>query len=88
VPMTVHAVAGLRATLAVQSAVARHVLVLPIQAVAGSAQQGEVNYVAPDGSVHIRSVALGITDGAVVEIKVGLKAGDRVLTNAPHLGAQ
>ena len=60
---------------------------LPIEAVAGTAQRGEVSYLARDGSVHLRAIRLGIMDGAVVEIKSGLREGDRVLATAPHLGA-
>lgn len=88
VPMRIRAIAGLRAMIALQSAVRQDVLVLPLQAVAGTFQQGEVNYVKPDGSVEVKPVELGITDGAVVEITRGLREGDRVLTVAPHLGGQ
>ncbi|TML57188.1 MAG: hypothetical protein E6G22_15995 [Actinobacteria bacterium] len=85
VPMTIHAVQGLRALVAVASAERHHVPTLPVSAVAGSAQTGEVSLVDGDGSIHVRNVALGITDGSVVEIKRGLRVGQRVLAQPPQL---
>jgi biotin carboxyl carrier protein len=85
VPLTIHAVQGLRALVAVRSAERHHVLTLPVSVVAGSAQSGEVSVVDKDGSIHVRNVTLGITDGSIVEIKHGLRAGERVLTQPPQL---
>jgi hypothetical protein len=83
VPRSVYAVTGLRAFVAVRSAVARNVLTLPIGAVAGTAERGAVWLIDKHGRAHEHSVRLGVTDGAVVEIKSGLRVGDRVGAVAP-----
>ena len=51
---------------------ATNVLVLPVEAVAGSQGKGKVDVVMPDGQRQTRDVVLGLTDGKVIEIKSGL----------------
>jgi membrane fusion protein, macrolide-specific efflux system len=84
-PVTVRAVSGVRATVVVESARATNVLTLPVESVSGTADAGEVDIVAADGSSTRRAVRLGITDGIVVEITSGLDDGDRVTKRAPLL---
>jgi hypothetical protein len=83
VPKSVYAVSGLRAFVAVRSAIARNVLILPVGAVAGTVERGAVWLIDDHGVAHQRAVRLGVTDGAVVEIRGGLRLGDRVGAVAP-----
>jgi hypothetical protein len=77
--------AGMTAILAVTTARALNVLVLPVQAVAGSSQNGKVRLVLANGATEDREVSLGITDGSLIEIKTGLKEGDVVQVPGPFL---
>ncbi|WP_346148868.1 hypothetical protein, partial [Kitasatospora cinereorecta] len=88
VPADVRVFDGLTGTVAVRSAEATGVLLLPKAAVAGSAQRGEVTVVAPDGARQVREVGLGISDGSRVEITSGLAEHDRVTGTAPALTAR
>jgi hypothetical protein len=83
VPRGVYAVSGLRAFVAIRSAIARNVLTLPVGSVAGTAERGAVWLIDKHGDAHEHDVRLGVTDGAVVEIKSGLRLGDRVGAVAP-----
>jgi hypothetical protein len=85
VPADLTVFAGMPAVMAVTTAVATDVLVLPIEAVAGSSQQGQVWLVDGAGQRRLRDVALGITDGAEIEIRSGLTEGDTVLLPGPDL---
>jgi hypothetical protein len=71
--------------MAVATGEAHGVLALPVEAVAGSSQSGRVTLVRADGSTETLDVQLGITDGVRIEIKSGLKAGDRVAIPGPFL---
>jgi macrolide-specific efflux system membrane fusion protein len=83
IPASVFAVAGLRAFVAIRSAMARDVLTLPVSAVAGSAQMGSVWVIDGHGRAHLQNVGLGVTDGSVVQITSGLRLGERVSATAP-----
>lgn len=85
IPLSVRAFAGLAGTVAVSSRQARQVLALPVTAVSGTVQAGEVAVVAPDGRVTVQPVVLGVTDGSYVEIADGLAEGTKVLASAPPL---
>jgi hypothetical protein len=79
--------AGMEAILAATTAHAKDVLVLPVQAVAGSSQTGKVRLVLSNGTTEDRDVSLGITDGSHIEIKSGVKQGDVVQVPGPFLGS-
>lgn len=85
VPESVKLVPGLSGRLAIRSVRVKGALVLPVQAVAGSADRGLVTLIAAGGTRSQRRVVLGATDGAYVEIKSGLEEGDRVTLRAPHV---
>ncbi len=75
--------AGMAATVVVDAGVAEDVLVVPVTAVQGSVQRGNVWVVGPDGAQEERAVVLGLTDGDQVEVREGLAEGDSVLAFVP-----
>ncbi len=83
VPAGVTVFAGMGATVRVQAGTAEDVLVVPITAVQGSVQNGNVWVVADDGTEEQRAVTLGLNDGEQVEIRDGLAEGEQVLQFVP-----
>ncbi|MDT0166873.1 secretion protein HlyD [Actinotalea sp. AC32] len=83
VPPDVTAFAGLGADLSIANGTAEGALVVPVTAVRGSYQNGDVWVVGDDGAAQERRVALGLTDGTVVQVTEGLAEGDTVLEFAP-----
>jgi hypothetical protein len=84
VPTGVVAFAGLGADIEVVNGTAQDAVVVPVTAVQGSVQTGNVWVVtntAPEG--EMRAVTLGLTDGEVVQVTDGLAAGDTVLQFIP-----
>ncbi|WP_432832334.1 efflux RND transporter periplasmic adaptor subunit [Dactylosporangium sp. CA-092794] len=78
---------GAAATVEVVTAKAAGVLVLPVEAVAGSQGKGQVEVIKADQTREIREVTLGLTDGKVIEIKSGLTEGETVAVPGPNLPA-
>jgi len=87
IPMTIFAVPGLRAYLAIRSASAVGVPALPTAAVAGASQVGAVWLIGPGGRSSLRRIGLGISNGAMIQVTSGLKVGDRVRAVAPDEGS-
>ena len=87
VPAEVTVFPGLAASLVIAGGIAENVLVVPITAVEGSAQTGNVYFVLPDGSTEVRPVTLGLNDGVNVEVKEGLAEGDLILQFVPGAAA-
>jgi len=87
VPDGVRAFAGVRVELAVTTAIAENALLVPVEAVEGTADSGVVTVVQPDGTQVRRSVTLGITDGVRVQVLSGLTDIDRIL-EFPSLGGK
>ncbi|TYP90597.1 efflux RND transporter periplasmic adaptor subunit [Blastococcus xanthinilyticus] len=83
VPAGVTVFAGMGTTVAVSAGIAENVLVVPITAVQGSVQQGNVWVIGESGAEEQRSVVLGLTDGEQVEVREGLAEGDQVLQFVP-----
>jgi membrane fusion protein (multidrug efflux system) len=83
VPAGVTVFSGMAATMRIEAGVAENVLVVPITAVQGSVQKGNVWVVGADGGQEERSVTLGLTDGEQVEVREGLSEGDQVLQFVP-----
>lgn len=77
---------GLEAKVGLNTGSRTDVLELPLQAVSGRADQGEVSRVNPDGTHETVTVGLGITDGVYIEIVSGLELGDTVLSYPPGIG--
>jgi hypothetical protein len=78
---------GAAVTLEMVTAEAKDVLVLPIEAVAGTQGAGKVDVVGADRVRKTVSVTLGLTDGKVVQIKKGLKGDETVAIPGPNLPA-
>lgn len=75
--------AGMAADVAVQAGTATDVLTLPITAVQGSVQAGNVWVVGEDGTPVETPVTLGLTDGLLIEVTGGLTEGQLVLEFVP-----
>ena len=83
VPAGTTVFAGMGATMRVQAGLAEDVLVVPVTAVQGSVQQGNVWVVGDDGAHEERAVTLGLTDGEQMEVREGLAEGEQVLQFVP-----
>ncbi|WP_454049574.1 secretion protein HlyD [Cellulomonas sp. Marseille-Q8402] len=83
VPAEVTAFAGLGADIEIVNGTADGALLVPVTAVQGSVQNGNVWVVAADGSTEQRAIGLGLTDGQQVQVTSGLAEGDTVLEYAP-----
>ncbi|WP_432981064.1 efflux RND transporter periplasmic adaptor subunit [Dactylosporangium sp. CA-233914] len=84
-PADVKLINGAAATVEIVTAKAAGVLVLPVEAVAGSQGKGKVEVIKADQSREIREVTLGLTDGKVIEIKTGLSEDETVAVPGPSL---
>ncbi|WP_324273310.1 hypothetical protein [Blastococcus brunescens] len=83
VPAGVTVFAGMGATVRVQAGTAEDVLVVPVTAVQGTVQSGNVWVLADDGTEEQRPVTLGLTDGDQIEVREGLTEGEQVLQFVP-----
>jgi membrane fusion protein (multidrug efflux system) len=83
VPAGVTVFPGMGATVRIEAGVASDVLVVPVTAVQGSVQQGNVWVLGADGAQEERAVTLGLTDGEMVEVREGLTEGEQVLRFVP-----
>ncbi|MFC8680989.1 efflux RND transporter periplasmic adaptor subunit [Microbacterium ureisolvens] len=79
--------AGLQAELAVDLGTVSDVLVVPTTAVKGGAGSGVVWVDAGTGELEERDVALGVSDGTIVEVTTGLDEGEQVRQFVPGLAA-
>jgi hypothetical protein len=84
-PEDVKLINGASVTLDVITAKASHVLVLPVEAVAGIQGSGKVDIVGADRTRKTVDVTLGITDGKVVEIRKGLRGDETIAVPGPDL---
>jgi membrane fusion protein, multidrug efflux system len=83
VPAGVTVFAGMGATVRVQAGTAENVLVVPVTAVQGSVQTGNVWVVGDDGTEEERVITLGLSDGDQIEVREGLTEGEQVLQFVP-----
>ncbi len=83
VPADVKVFSGLAANLTISGGVADKVLVVPITAVEGTIQSGNVYTMAENGKPEKHPVTLGLSDGKNVEITGGVKEGDQILEFVP-----
>ncbi len=78
---------GASVTLDMVTGKADNVLVLPVEAIAGTQGKGKVDVVGADRTRKTVDVVLGLTDGKVVEIKKGLKGDETIAIPGPNLPA-
>lgn len=83
VPRKVTVFDGLSMSMEIKAGSAKDVLVVPVTSVRGLLGTGSVWVLGEDGLEAERQVKLGVTDGKLVEVKNGLKAGDTVLRFVP-----
>ncbi len=83
VPGDVKVFPGLTADIVIAGGIAENVLTVPMTAVEGAAQSGNVYISLPDGSTETRAVTLGLNDGTMVEIVDGLEEGELILQFVP-----
>jgi hypothetical protein len=83
IPAEVIAFPGLGADISITNGTAEDAVVVPVTAVQGSVQNGNVWIVLPDGGNEEQAVTLGLTDGEMVQIVEGLAAGDVILEFVP-----
>lgn len=83
VPSDLQVFDGVQGKLSVTTGEARNVLVVPVTAVRGNADEGEVVVLAADGSEEVREVALGVSDGSLIEVTDGLSVGDTIMDPVP-----
>ncbi|MFB7893193.1 efflux RND transporter periplasmic adaptor subunit [Microbacterium sp. NPDC056044] len=75
--------AGLQAQLDIDLGTVSDVLVVPTTAVKGGSGTGVVWVDAGTGELEERDVALGVSDGAIVEVTTGLEEGEQVRQYVP-----
>lgn len=81
VPDDIEVVAGLQGTMVLQLDAPSTVMGLPVSAVVGTNQQGEVIVLRADGTTEVRTVELGVSDAFNIEIIDGLDEGETVYLN-------
>ena len=83
VPSDLRVFDGVQGKLSVSTGEAEDVVVVPVTAVRGTAEEGEVIVVDESGSEEPRAVSLGLSDGQLVEVTEGLSVGESVLDPVP-----
>ncbi|WP_017542411.1 HlyD family efflux transporter periplasmic adaptor subunit [Nocardiopsis prasina] len=83
VPSDLQVFDGVRGQLSVSTGEAEDVVVVPVTAVRGTSEEGEVIVVAEDGTEEPREVSLGLSDGQLVEVTEGLEVGDTIMDPVP-----
>ncbi|MFE5409881.1 efflux RND transporter periplasmic adaptor subunit [Microbacterium sp. NPDC056569] len=79
--------AGLQAQLDIDLGTVSDVLVVPTTAVKGGAGSGVVWVDGGDGELEERTIALGVSDGTIVEVTTGLDEGEQVRQYVPGVAA-
>ncbi|QRN80677.1 MAG: peptidase M23, partial [Nocardiopsis sp. BM-2018] len=83
VPSDLQVFEGVRGKMSVSTGEVEDVVVVPVTAVRGTAEEGEVIVVGEDGSEENREVALGLSDGQLVEVTEGLEVGETIMDPVP-----
>lgn len=84
IPTDLKILEGLPGLLALKVAEVTDAVALPVEAVAGISQRGQV-YVENGGKRELRDVVLGITDGSYIQISSGISAGEKVFLSSPSI---
>jgi macrolide-specific efflux system membrane fusion protein len=83
VPAAVKVFGGLAASMKISGGRAEGVLVVPITAVDGTIQSGNVYMTKDGGQPQKHPVTLGLSDGKNVQVTGGVKEGDQILEFVP-----
>ncbi len=83
VPSDLRVFDGVKGKLSVSTGEAEDVVVVPVTAVRGTAEEGQVVVVDESGSEEPREVSLGLSDGQFVEVTEGLSVGESILDPVP-----
>jgi multidrug efflux pump subunit AcrA (membrane-fusion protein) len=83
VPSDLQVFEGVQGKLSVSTGEAEDVVVIPVTAVLGTAEEGSVTVIAEDGGEERREVELGLSDGQMVEVTEGLEVGETILDPVP-----
>lgn len=83
VPSDLPVFEGVKGKLSVSTGEAEDVVVIPVTAVLGTAEEGQVTVVAEDGGEELREVKLGLSDGQLVEVTEGLEVGETIMDPVP-----
>ncbi len=81
IPAGIRVVAGMAGTMVLQMATPVTAQALPVTAVVGEAERGQVIVVHDDGTTEVRDVELGASDVFNIQILSGLQPGEKVLQN-------
>lgn len=84
-PADVKMINGASVTIRIITARSKNAMVAPVEAVAGSTANGQVDVIGADGSKKTVNVKLGMTDGKVIEIRSGLKGDETLAVPGPDL---
>jgi hypothetical protein len=79
IPDDVRVVAGLTGIMVLQMGKPTNVQALPLTAVLGSVDNGQVVVVHADGTTELRQVKLGVSDNYNIQVVAGLQPDERVL---------
>ncbi|MEU3230358.1 peptidase M23 [Nocardiopsis alba] len=74
---------GVQGKLSVSTGEAENVIVIPVTAVRGNSESGEVIVIGDDGSEEVREISLGLSDGNFLEVTEGLSVGEKVMDPIP-----
>ncbi|MBA3378591.1 MAG: hypothetical protein H0T93_06890 [Chloroflexia bacterium] len=81
IPSDIKVVAGLPGTMVVQLMEATEVQALPVSAVIGTSETGQVIVIESDNQTSVRQVEIGLSDVFHIEITGGLEPGETVFEN-------
>lgn len=79
IPEDVRVAAGMTGLMVLQMGQPHDAQALPVTAVVGAVDQGQVVVVHDDGTTELRTVQLGVSDIYNIEITGGLEPGEAVL---------
>ncbi|GAA1070377.1 HlyD family efflux transporter periplasmic adaptor subunit [Nocardiopsis composta] len=83
VPEDLQVFPGVTGKMSIVTGSADNALLVPVTAVRGGFEKGEVIVVGDGGGQETREVELGITDGESIQVVKGLEEGDQVLDPIP-----
>ncbi|GAA1461286.1 efflux RND transporter periplasmic adaptor subunit [Nocardiopsis exhalans] len=83
IPSDLQVFEGVKGKMSVSTGEVEDVVVIPVTAVRGTAEEGEVIVVGEDGTEENREVGLGLSDGQFVEVTEGLEVGETIMDPVP-----